>query len=203
MTLELYKDSINRWPKSGSVILAAQTEKSITVYQAYRPAIANYAVANQCFGGEYSFSRMSWIKPNFLWMMYRSGWATKEGQEKVLAITIAKQNFDEILSSAVHSSFNATIYGDIETWQKRVETSAVRLQWDPDHDPYGKALERRAIQLGLRGSILKKFATDWIESIEDVTDFVTAQNQFVLANDLDKLQIPYETIYAIPQNVHL
>src|SRR5262245_56200485 len=21
---------------------------------------------------------MSWVKPNFLWMMYRSGWATKE-----------------------------------------------------------------------------------------------------------------------------
>jgi len=27
---------------------------------------------------------MSWIKPNFLWMMYRCGWGTKEGQQVTL-----------------------------------------------------------------------------------------------------------------------
>ncbi len=106
MTLELYNESIKRWPRAGQVILAAQTEKSITVYQAYRPAIADFAVAKQRFGGECSFSGMSWMKPNFLWMMYRSGWAIKEGLERIPAITIAKQNFDKVLSKAVHSSFN-------------------------------------------------------------------------------------------------
>jgi len=25
-------------------------------------------------------NRMTWIKPNFLWMMYRSGWASKKNQ---------------------------------------------------------------------------------------------------------------------------
>ncbi|MFM7854759.1 MAG: DUF4291 family protein [Flammeovirgaceae bacterium] len=27
-----------------------------------------------------SLNRMTWMKPNFLWMMYRSGWATKHNQ---------------------------------------------------------------------------------------------------------------------------
>ena len=36
---------------------------SIYVYQAYRPAIAAHAVKHQQFGGEFSFSRMSWISP--------------------------------------------------------------------------------------------------------------------------------------------
>ena len=32
--------------------------------------------------------------------------------------------------------------------------SEVRLQWDPDHDPHGRPLARRALQLGLRGEAL-------------------------------------------------
>lgn len=203
MKLELYTDSVKRWPVNGAVILARQTEKSITVYQAYRPAIAEYAVANQKFGGEFSYNRMSWIKPNFLWMMYRSGWGSKEGQERILAITIAKQNFDKILSEAVHSSYSSEYYTSAEEWKEKLETSDVRLQWDPDHDPYGNKLPRRAIQLGLRGSVLKNYGTDWIESIEDISDFVQQQRTFVINQTLDKLQVPYETVYTPPSTIKL
>lgn len=195
MKTELYNESTKRLPNYGQVILATQTENSITVYQAYRPAIANYAVQQQQFGGEYSFSRMSWIKPNFLWMMYRSGWATKEGQEHILAITIAKKNFDEILKLAVHSNYHSS-YGSTENWRSCLQQSDVRLQWDPDHDPYGAKLERRAIQLGLSGETLKKYGTTWVESIEDITEFVAEQREFIYNKQLDKLLIPYETIYT-------
>lgn len=37
---------------------------------------------------------MTWIKPSFLWMMYRCGWGTKEGQETVLAVDISRRGFD-------------------------------------------------------------------------------------------------------------
>ena len=46
---------------------------SITVYQAYGPAIAEPAVAAGRFVAPFSRSRMTWVKPSFLWMMYRSG----------------------------------------------------------------------------------------------------------------------------------
>ena len=53
------------------------------------------------FGGPlFSYSRMSWIKTNFLWMMYRCGWAAKKGQERVLAVWITREGFQEILSNA-------------------------------------------------------------------------------------------------------
>jgi len=82
-----YVEQTARWPRTGRHILAHSDETSVIVYQAYRPSIARYAVANGAFGGpDFSFSRMSWIKPNFLWMMYRSAWATSEGQEAVLAV---------------------------------------------------------------------------------------------------------------------
>ncbi len=77
-------------PQIGRHIVAQYDETSVVVYQAYRPAIAHFAVNYGYFGGEFSFSRMSWIKPNFLWMMYRSGWGTKAGQEVTLAIRIKR-----------------------------------------------------------------------------------------------------------------
>ncbi|WP_458785448.1 DUF4291 family protein [Vallitalea sediminicola] len=29
------------------------------------------------FGSSFKLNRMTWVKPSFLWMMYRSGWAKK------------------------------------------------------------------------------------------------------------------------------
>src|SRR5215831_13463338 len=69
-------------------------DRTITVYQAYSPAIAAPAVAAGRFVPPFSRDRMTWIKPSFLWMMYRSGWATKVGQERVLAITIDREGFE-------------------------------------------------------------------------------------------------------------
>ena len=37
---------------------------------------------------------MTWIKPSFLWMMYRCGWGLKEGQETVLAVEITREGFE-------------------------------------------------------------------------------------------------------------
>ena len=78
---EPYVAQTERWPKSGRHILAQFDDASVVVYQAYRPSIGRHAAEHGYFGGDFSLSRMSWIKPNFLWMMYRSGWGTKEGQE--------------------------------------------------------------------------------------------------------------------------
>lgn len=78
----------------------------------------------------------------------------------------------------------------------------VRLQWDPDHDPHGAKQNRRAIQLGLKGDILKSFNDDWIRDISDITDFVKEQRQFVLNNDLDSLVTSRETVF-VPKNADL
>ncbi|KAI1700746.1 hypothetical protein Ddc_17963 [Ditylenchus destructor] len=184
-------------PKSGKHILAHQTTDQIVVYQAYNNEIAEFALANGYFGGaKFSLERMSWIKPGFMWMMYRSGWATKPNQERVLAIYLKKERFEEILLRSVSTSFNSNSqYPNREDWNKALKTSDVLLQWDPDHDPQGGKLERRAVQIGLRGETLKDFATNWIEKIEDVTEFVKDQKIFVDSNELDKLLVPVETVF--------
>lgn len=194
MVFRSYPDQLLTWPSSGRHILAQFDAETIYVYQAYRPAIARYAVEHQRFGGEFSFSRMSWIKPNFLWMMYRSGWATKEGQEHILAVRIKRSFFDELLRLVVPSTFDSRRFASHEAWQAAVSASDVRLQWDPDHGPNGNPLERRAVQLGVRGTTLRRYSEQELVSIEDITPFVAEQRAY-LPHSLDLLSLPEERVY--------
>ena len=96
-----YLDQLAGWPPKGRHILAHYDPDTIIVYQAYRPEIGHFAIEHGIFGGAFSYGRMSWIKPNFLWMMYRSGWGTKPGQEVILALRLSRRFFDNILAGAV------------------------------------------------------------------------------------------------------
>ncbi len=196
---EAYGSQIKRWPPSGRHILAQYDEQSIIVYQAYSPAIGHFATRHGYFGGDgFSFTRMSWIKTNFLWMMYRSGWGTKEGQEVTLAVRLKRSAFATLLELAVHTQYIPAVYPDEEAWQEQLHRTSVRLQWDPDHDPVGTKLERRAIQLGLGGDILKHYAHEWIMEIDDISPFVQQQAEYVRTKIFAHLTTPYEAVYPLP-----
>lgn len=195
MRTEQYQEQQHRLPKQGKQIIAHKQGESIIVYQAFNKNIAKYAVANQQFGGSnYSFTRMSWIKPGFLWMMHRAGWATKDNQEAILAITLPLVHFKTILTQATISSFSNDLFATKENWKNELANTEVRLQWDPDHDPYGNKQERKAIQIGMKGQMLRQFCTEWITKIEDITSFVKEQHQYVLNHQLDKLIVPFEEV---------
>lgn len=196
LRLDSYATQSVRWPDAGRHILAQYDSQEIVVYQAYSPAIGSFAVTHQRFGGPFSYRRMSWIKPNFLWMMYRSGWGTKPGQEVVLAIHLRRLAFDQILSRAVVSTYVPVLYPSEAVWRQAVASSEVRLQWDPDHDPHGQPCARRAIQLGLRGQTLHDYGGAWILGIEDVTPLVEAGRRQLAAGDLAGLATPAESVYA-------
>ena len=192
-----YVDYESDLPKTGKHIIGSWTDKGIIVYQAYRPSIAKFAVENQFFGGDFKLSRMSWIKTNFLWMMYRSGWASKAGQEHILAVEISREGFQEILKSAIKSSFDNKKYENQDQWKGALEASSVRLQWDPDHDPFGNKLERKAIQLGLKDEMLKKYSKDWVISIQDISEFVREQRRNVKTERISQLQVVKERVIEI------
>lgn len=191
MTLERYTDQQMRLPKAGKQIIGQRDGENIIVYQAFNPYIAKYAVEHQKFGGpHYSYTRMSWIKPGFLWMMYRAGWASKEHQQHILAITLPLKHFEMILAEATISSYDASIFATQDLWKTELENTEVRLQWDPDHDPNGNKQERKAIQLGMKGKTLERFCTEWIIKIEDITGFVHDQYAHVKSGKLNDLSVP-------------
>lgn len=206
----LYSQVKDKWPKSGNHILASYDEDTIVVYQAYKPEIAAAIVKSgnfhneECLKSGFSLNRMTWIKTNFLWMMYRSGWATKKDQERILAIRIKRAGFDEILLQAVVSSHHHEPTTGDQEWKTKIKTTDVVLQWDPDHYPDGSKVNsgRRAIQLGLRGEMLMKFSRSFIIDIKDVTEFVRTQyaNCFNAQNgnpnQSEILEIPDENVYT-------
>ena len=182
-----------KWPDEGNHILAQYNDDSIVVYQAYGNSIGNFAVNNQYFGGSFSYSRWSWIKTSFLWMMYRSGWGTKKGQETILNVTIKKDFFDSILRLAVESIWSNEIYSTEKDWKADIARSDLRLQWDPDRTPSGGRLKRRASQLGLRNIALKEYSKNAIVNIEDISKFVSEQRKHI--SDLHNLEIQIQKVY--------
>lgn len=171
-----YEEQKKLVPDEGNHFVAHEQDDILTFYAAFNDSIANYAVENQHFGGHaFSFNRMTWIKPSFMWMMYRSQWGTAENQERILALNIKKQDVVEILNKGVLSTFDTTIYADETSRKKDLRSSEVRIQWDPDHDENGFKLKRKAIQIGLKGNMLRKFSTELDLQIEDITAFVSAQ----------------------------
>ncbi|MEN8221429.1 MAG: DUF4291 domain-containing protein [Pseudomonadota bacterium] len=195
---EAYLKQIENWPKTGKHILANYDDETIIVYQSYKLSIGHFALKNGYFGGYFKYTRMSWIKPNFLWMMYRSGWGTKEGQEIILAIRLRREFFDELLSLAVPSRYS--MKETQGSWKEKIKTSSVRLQWDPDHNPIGEKVERRAIQLGLRDNVLESYGKKEAIEIINMSDFVAEQRENKKDLSFDKLLIPRERVY-IPDNM--
>ncbi|MGI9598720.1 MAG: DUF4291 domain-containing protein [Acidimicrobiales bacterium] len=153
-------------------IRAVHTDTSIIVYQAYSPSIAAPALATGRLAAPFKRDRMTWIKPSFLWMAYRSGWATKPGQERVLAIELRRDGFEWALANSSLSHYEPGTYADQEAWAAAKAASPVRIQWDPERDLNLAALDHRAIQIGLSGEAVDRYVDDWTIAIADVTELM-------------------------------
>lgn len=178
-------------------IRAVYDDATIRVYQAYSHSIADAAIAAQTFvSPPFKMARMTWIKPSFLWMMYRAGWGLKDaGQHRILAIDIGRDGFEWALSHscASHASEGAP-HAD---WEKLKAASPVRIQWDPERDLHHNPLEHRSIQIGLGGEAVHRYVNEWIHAITDVTAEAQAIKALVDADHLDdaRERLPQERPY--------
>lgn len=161
-------------------LYAAYDDEGVYVYQAYKPEIAQAALRKGTFAEGFSLERMTWIKPSFGWMLYRSGYASKENQEVVLRIKLSHSGWLAILSQAVESVYNPQHFPSETAWKQALSLSEVRFQWDPERHVNGQVLERRAIQLGMRGQTVRRYVDEWIVQLEDVTALAHAVHEAVL-----------------------
>ncbi|MEU6535233.1 DUF4291 domain-containing protein [Streptomyces sp. NPDC047000] len=151
-------------------IRATYEATTITVYQAYPPELGLPAAREGRFPAAWKRDRMTWIKPSFLWMMYRCGWATKPGQETVLAVEITRDGFEWALRHACLSHHERGLHPDRSTWQSQLKRSPTRVQWDPERDLHLRPLPHRSLQLGLSGTAVARYADEWTVSVSDVTE---------------------------------
>mmetsp|Transcript_72431 Transcript_72431/g.205593 ORF Transcript_72431/g.205593 Transcript_72431/m.205593 type:complete len:424 (+) Transcript_72431:58-1329(+) len=138
-------------------------EEGVFFYQAYKDEIADWAVEHQRFGGPgFNATRMTWIKPSFAWVLYRSGYGHKHNQNRILKVKLPHEAVADLLSRCQCKEGGGGSNG--------------RVQWDPARDLMsgdGKAprmmLRDRAIQVGLKGSLSELYVRS-VMSIQDVTE---------------------------------
>jgi len=178
-------------------IRAFHDDLTIRVYQAYSHEIANTALAHGTFvSPPFSMTRMTWIKPSFLWTMYRAGWGYKDaGQSRILAIDITHDGFAWALAHSCPSHPEPGMSDD--DWQALKDRSPVRVQWDPERDLHHAPLAHRAIQIGLGPVAVRHYVNDWIKRITDVTPLAHQIQSLVAQNKLAEAQraLPEESPY--------
>ncbi|WP_433890555.1 DUF4291 domain-containing protein [Streptomyces sp. CA-111067] len=178
-------------------IRALYSAETITVYQAYSPEIACPAAAAGRFPDRYDRGRMTWIKPSFLWMMYRSSWGTAAGQERVLAIQIRREGFEWALAHSVSSGYDGRMHASRDEWKREMRRSSVRIQWDPERDLDLQPMPARSLQVGLRGEAVHRYIDEWIVGVDDVTErshavhALTREGQAAEAGRLLPVERPY------------
>ncbi|GAB3652125.1 DUF4291 domain-containing protein [Actinocorallia lasiicapitis] len=176
---------------------------TVTVYQAYPQAIGVPAARDGRFPESWQRDRMTWIKPSFLWMMYRSGWGSKPGQETVLAVEITREGFHWALAHACLSHHDAALQPDPAAWKRALKRSPCRVQWDPERDLRLHALPHRSLQLGLTGEAARRYADVWTVAITDVTPLAREVHTAVRSDDLAAARalLPPERPYPVPDDL--
>jgi hypothetical protein len=179
-------------------VRAVYDDCTLRVYQAYSDSIAEAALARGTFvSPPFAMSRMTWIKPSFLWIMYRAGWGYKDpNQKRILAIDITREGFEWALA---HSCSSHPGEMDVDAWQKLKDSSPVRVQWDPERDLLHRPLAHRAIQVGLSQEAVRRYMNEWIKRITDVTALAHRVHELVEREQLDEAGalLPRETPYIL------
>ena len=143
------------------VFMGEWDEEGVFFYQAFKDAIADWALEHQRFGGpEFNATRMTWIKPSFAWVLYRSGYGHKHNQNRILKVKLPHEAVGQLLSLCQCREGGGGAKG--------------RVQWDPAWDlllgdgKVPREMRSRAIQIGLKGSLSELYVHS-VVSIQDVT----------------------------------
>lgn len=179
-------------------IRAVYDNATVRVYQAYSDAIADSALAKGTFvSPPFKMERMTWIKPSFLWMMYRAGWGLKDGgQKRILAVDICREGFEWALANSCLSHADESV--SKEEWEVKKNASPVRIQWDPERDLLLRPMEYRTIQIGLSKEAVHHYVNQWIQSITDITPLAHSIYKLIQAGESAAAhkQLPQEREYS-------
>jgi hypothetical protein len=183
-------------------IRAVYNERTIRIYQAFSDEIADSALAHGRFiCPPFKMGRMTWIKPSFLWMMYRSNWGYKDsGQHRILAIDLSRHGFDWALQHGCPSHPPPSIRR--EDWSRLKMSSPVRIQWDPERNLRLEPLPYRAIQVGLKDIAVDMYINSWIQGITDITSLAHEIHDLVSDNATEhaRQKLPIEKPYPTHPN---
>ncbi|KAH7355254.1 ATP-dependent RNA helicase DHX8 [Rhexocercosporidium sp. MPI-PUGE-AT-0058] len=192
-------------------IRALYDAETVTVYQAYSRTIAEAAVREQRLDASPDFicgQRMTWIKPSWCWMMYRSGYASKDlRQTHILALRLTHATFKSLLLRASLSSNHSVPSVPLTPEEKNMP---VRVQWDPERSPRLERLGWRSLQVGISGTLVNEWVSGGIVSIEDVSERARRLGEWVENHKgeegewerlVEEGLVPRERVYEVDEEV--
>jgi len=181
-------------------VRAVYTPETITVYQAYPVPIALAAAKAGRFVTPFKRDRMMWLKPSFLWMMFRSQWASPDNQERVLAVEMTRQGFEWALAHSCLAQYDHKFFPDREQWTAMLSSSPVRVQWEQERSLELKPLPHRALQVGLGVDAIDKYVQEWTVGITDITHEARRIGETVRRGDQFRAEqmLPDERPYPLP-----
>ena len=184
-------------------IRAHYDNDTITVYQAYPKTIALPALQQQRFRAPFSFKRMTWSKPSYLWLMARSNWGNKPNQTHILGIAISRTAWEKALSMGVLTHPALGIYPSGRAWEAAFAEAQVHIQWDPERSLKGAKLNARSIQVGISRFLIEEFNEEWIQSITDLTPLTRKITQLRKAGNYRaaKRLLPTERHYHVEASI--
>lgn len=198
LTVNIYEDGKTNKEFSSSKDTLIQTQEgNIALFHAFSPT---YIKKNQLSKEDLNMNRMTWIKTSLLWTIYRSDWARKDKQERIVEVQTNPQYLAELIKKSV------------KTKDPQANTSEVLYQKDPDRAILGKTWNkgqdnywlsaRRTMHLGIRGSELERYIDDIVpENLTDITTTIDkVRNQLpkhptaALYNSLGYKLVPAEKL---------
>ncbi len=138
------------------------------------------------FSEKLRLDRMSWLKTSLLWMLWRSNWGHKKGQERILQFEVSSSYLDELFELAVYVD---DIEGSPQVIrQDDPDRIIIEKTWLRGRQGYFHKSESTP-HLGIRSSVLRDFAECFSTAgIEDITEIV----QFI---EEERPRNPEEILY--------
>jgi hypothetical protein len=165
-------------------VRAAQTQTTVRVYQACSPAVADSALEKQTFVAPFERDGTTWLVPSFRWAAYGSGYGSKPGRERILAVDITRNGFEEAIARATGGG-------------------PVLVRWDAERDLDHTALNFETIRIGLTGDVIDDYADEWITAITDVTPVMRDISGLLATDQLHKAVklVPHEPPYPLSEDL--
>lgn len=184
-------------------IRANYDRDTIVIYQAYSDNIADVALKLQRFASPFSFHRMTWIKPSFLWLMHRSNWGQKAHQQRTLAVHISRAGWEKALSLGTLTHPERSVFPNASVWETEFANSPVHIQWDTERSLRGAGLNHFSIQVGIGRQMIQEYVDQWIVRIEDLTTTVSKIRDLLKSGDEKnaKRHLPSERVYPIEPRI--
>jgi hypothetical protein len=181
-------------------VRAVYTPETITVYQGCPVPVALAAAKAGRFVPPFLRDRMTWLKPSFLWMMYRSQWAAPDTQERVLAVEMTREGFEWALAHSGLAQYDHAFFPDRERWAATLNDSPVRVQWEQERSLQLKPLPHRTLRVGLGVEVIDRYVQDWTVDITDVTHQARRIGDLVRRGDESRADqmLPQERPYPLP-----